>query len=152
MADPKTPDTITYVPGPDDPVHTVWRGIRFVANVPQEVADPKMVKAAKGNRHFLVNGERSPDTEAPEPTTPQQYRAWAVRWFNECDGIDALLTRWGKERGMRDNCEIGYDDYKVMRPLLDPIFEQKRNAENVRNIDLQHKMMAHGLTILEWRV
>jgi hypothetical protein len=146
----KDADELTYVPGPDDPAQTRWRGFTFQANVPRKIDSAEMLEAARGNPHFRVNGEK-PAPSKVEPTTTNQYRGWAIKWVRECKSLDDLIGRWASERSLRDKCEVGDDDLRQMRPFIDPAFENMMKAEGLRPMDVSALLLRHGLASLEWR-
>ena len=118
-------EQITYLPGPDDPSTTKWRGYLFQANVPKTVAVPEMIEQARGNKFFHV-GPFDPAKDSvkvvpsEKPTTPEQYRSYAVEWFKRVKTLDEFDTRWMAEEVLREKCGVGTDDIDYLMSLIQP--------------------------------
>jgi len=140
-------ETVTYLPGPDDPVQTKFAGHVFTANVPKTIAgdhdaDPKtaayrsaqLIETAKKNRFFKVgefNASRDGVAveEQNKPQTAEQYRAHAVAWLKTVDSVEKLDTKWIDEEPLRQQCEVGYDDIEYLRSLFVPKREELRKRD-----------------------
>lgn len=81
---------ITYIPlDPGDPSTTVWNGLVFKANVPNEIDgshyfDAEMIERARGNPWFSVDGD------------PPYKRAVPTVGVVPPPGVDAVLDELGQ--------------------------------------------------------
>jgi hypothetical protein len=79
-------ETVTYLPGREDPPQVKWQGRIFRANTPKTVTDARLIEMARANRFFKV-GPFDPSKDAvptveqlSAPNLPDQYRAHALRF------------------------------------------------------------------------
>lgn len=144
------PVRVTYTPLDEgDPVVVTWNGIKFQANVPIELSpsqtvlqtiilkdeDPdgiirskpvdkkvSMIELAKLNPHFRVEGfTQAKRTDPSSPRTPEEYKAYAVRWINTSTQHNEMDRRWTAERGMREALGCGED----LLEEISSLFERK---------------------------
>lgn len=120
---------ITYRPREGDPATTVWNKLTFEANKPRTVSNPDVIKAARGNPWFEVDGEKAPEKKAGPPKTSEEYRAHAVAWIKDADTVKAMVERWDQEETLRRDCEVGGDDLGYIAQFYDPKLEALKQAE-----------------------
>lgn len=147
-------EKVTYTPGPEGPMETVWMGHKFKAHVPHEVKNAALVEKARANKFFHV-GEFDPQQHAyrevvAEPKSAEAYRAWAVNWakgiwLDPKGTIDDMCERWANEARMRNRLEVGFDDFHYMSSLFQPMVDElvrrsdeprKKRDELLRNREL----------------
>lgn len=125
---------ITYVPGREDPVTVTWARLDFEANKPRTVNDPRLIERAKGNPWFKVEGEKQAekgfDPANDKPVNSNQYRAYAITWFNVVNKSAELKRRWSAEEDLRVVCEVGQDDLDYIARFYDQRLEQLTKMEN----------------------
>lgn len=130
---------ITYVPQHDgDPYETVWNRHRFKANVPTEIRDVRnglsaaeMLKLAKTNRWFTVEGAPKEKKSEVLPSTPEHYRAFAANWIRAAESSSALVKRWDSEKELREDCGCGPDDEEFISTLFNPKKAELLKAEKL---------------------
>ncbi len=122
-----TSEQVTYLPGPEDPVSTKWRGITFMANVPKTVTNQDLIEQAKRNRHFKVgpfdpNRDAVKTREVPKaPKTAEQYRAHAIAWAKTMETVHDFDARWASEEMLRIDCGMGTEDLDLLNSVIGPI-------------------------------
>lgn len=72
-----------------DPAMTIFRGVRFKANVPVKVSDKELILSAKANPWFSVDGEQAERPETPPPREPDEQEARSADWINPGDEVEA---------------------------------------------------------------
>lgn len=147
-----------------DPIETTVAGIRFVANVPVDVSGIKVVQTvikewldAEGNPrsrgvekqvpladvlasnpYFQVDGKAAvekPKAGRPRtPTTADEYRAHALRWFPQMESSKQLGERWESEKPLREKLGVtdDGDEVKFLRPFYEGRFHELRQAEKAK--------------------
>lgn len=130
-------ETVTYLPGPEDPPQVKWAGYIFRANTPRTVTNAELIEKARGNKHFKVGAfDPSRDgveamEQSPGPKTSDQYRAHAVAWLKKMESVDELDRKWASEEVLRIDCEVGADDIDFLRDLFNPKRAELRKREMV---------------------
>jgi len=150
----ETVDEITYHPGEGDPARTKWNGLEFKAYVPvkvsakhtvavpirEEIKQPDgsiitraverripMLELARQNHKFSVNGE-APFMHkmgaARVPTTPDEYRGYAISWIAASTAASAMDARWEAEETLREKCGVEDTDIAYLRPFFEARREQ----------------------------
>lgn len=167
-AEPVT-ETITYTPGPMDPVTVKWGGHVFQANVPKEITghaegtsreqlNHSLIESARTNRHFMVGGERKKRDAIAEPQTPEEYRAYCIAWLKEIgrDGnpviqtTEQLISRFARDRDLQKACEVGHDDYTYIATLFMPKLHELQRAEELSDPQVATIWVNHGVNQLPW--
>lgn len=122
---------ITYRPKEGDPVNTTWHRIRFVGNVPRPVTDQAIIRLAKTNPWFEVEGhERAKEALPPDvPKTPEQYRAHANAWIKNARTAGEMRQLLKEEAGLRDACGVGSDDMDLIMVYYEPKYSELKKAE-----------------------
>jgi hypothetical protein len=162
-AEPVT-ETITYVPGPLDPVTIKWAGHTFAANVPKEItghatgserekANLNLIESARTNKHFTVGNAKPKRDAASLPTTADGYKAYMVGWLKDDPAIettDQLIGRFAKESPLREACEVGHDDYQYLSTLFMPKLYELAKADELSKEQLAALWINHGINQLPW--
>lgn len=147
-------DEITYCPGDGDPARTTWNGLEFKSHIPTRVSKKHtilvpmpteitaadgsvltrhvekrvpMAHFAKGNPHFMVNGDAPAarvNARARTPETPDEYRGYAMRWIAGSTEASAMDVRWSQESVLRNLCGVNDQDIAYLRPF----FEARRDT------------------------
>jgi hypothetical protein len=142
-------DEITYFPSDGDPIRTTWNGVKFNAHIPVKIARKHtvqvpervetqladgtivsrtvekripMVELALGNCRFGVNGNppaAREEAKAKTPETPDEYRAYAMRWIASATEPGAMDARWVAEQTLRDKCGCDDADVRYLRPFFE---------------------------------
>lgn len=150
-------ETITYMPGTEDPVSTKFFGHTFHANVPKIVTNAELIKKLREHPNpFFKLGQFNPETDhAPpegftgEPKTAEQYRAHAVTWIKKCKDIEDLAKTWVAEQRVREMCDFGTDDYAWLGTIFIPtMHELARKADMGRDDDLKKLWARYGVFAL----
>jgi hypothetical protein len=162
IADPVT-ETLTYVPGPNDPVQVVWGGHTFKANVPKEITghatgtereklNATIIDSARRNRHFVVGSGRPKRDPARDPTTPEEYRGYFAEWLKQpgFDHAEDLIARFAKDRDLQTACGVGTDDYDFMRDLFMPKLHELSKVDEMNDNQLASVWMRHGYMTTPW--
>ena len=152
-------DKITYIPGPQDPVETTVggdgtldadgnpTGIRFKANIPQQIArnvtsmvlirDERenadgmivsrsverrvpLVDLLRDNPCFSINDEPPRVREVGGnrlPTDPDQYRGYAYDWIGRESNERNLRLRWQGEEAIRNRLGVTVEDMRQLIPF-----------------------------------
>lgn len=128
---PSDATMVTYVPRFDgDPANTEVHGLKFKANVPRPISDPRVIEMAKGNPWFTVGSEKpAPLPTVGKPTSDVQYRQYAVAWVQNSKSSEEMTKRWDAEEELRTDCGVGSDDIEYVRAFFDPKFEKLKRAE-----------------------
>ena len=128
---------VTYNPKhAGDPVETEWDGRSFKAGKPvtldgREKQHKDFIERARANPWFDVDGESATQRQvSDEPTTAEEYRAYAIDWITRAKSSRELEGRWRNERDMRENLGWGSDDQSLIDPILDPRLENLKASEN----------------------
>lgn len=174
MARPKTPDealpliesvteTITYVPGPGGPASTMWGGITFQANVPQELTghpdgngrerlNYQMIETAKTSKGFVLGNAKRAKAPDALPTTAEQYRAYMVAWLKDTqlDHVDDLIARFARDRELQAACEVGTDDYAYLGTLFMPRLHQLAKMDEMNDLAVASAWARAGFNVLPW--
>jgi hypothetical protein len=141
-------EQVTYLPQPGDPASVEWGGKKFHANTPQtlkahaegnppERAAHDLIEKARKNKYFKVgnfNAKKDSvevDEQPSLPRTPEQYRAWAVQWFQKVGSVEELDRRWQGEEKLRQDCGVGTDDLDYLRDLYEPRRYELRKAGSI---------------------
>lgn len=126
-ADKPVSESVTYLPGPEDPPQVTWMRHVFHAHIPKQVTNEALIEKARTNKFFKVGefvAERDATTKlepTPTPKTPEQYRAWVVGWAKTMTSTAALDARWMEEEGLRQECEVGTDDLDYLHGIVGPM-------------------------------
>jgi hypothetical protein len=139
-------ETVTYLPGKEDPPETKWGSITFHANVPKEInahaegtpherAMHAIIERARSNKFFHVGEFDAAKAVAVRekvtpPKTSEQYRAWVVGWLPGVSSVGELDHKWMSEEGLRIACEVGADDIDFLNTLIAP----KRHELSKRDV------------------
>ena len=125
--------SVVYTPQDGDPVSTEWWGIKFQANVPVDLDErkyPEMMESIKGNPYFDIKGnEKKRGAKASAPTTPAEYKTYAIAWVLEAASTDEVSSRWDKEKALRSKVGWGSDDDDGIRPIIQPHIDALKEAE-----------------------
>lgn len=162
LIEPAT-ETITYVPGPMDPVTAKWCGHTFHANVPKEItgrADGSerdrlnlhLIERARESKFWSV-GNAKPKREAVGmPTTAEQYRAYMVDWLKDpaIEHVEQLIARFAQDRNLRTACEVGSDDYAYLSTLFLPKLHELTHADELNQPQVAAIWISHGFNELPW--
>lgn len=162
LAEPIT-ETITYVPGPMDPVSVKWCGLTFQANMPKEITGcsegtereklyMQLIESARQNKHFRVGNERPKRDPSALPETSEQYRAYLVDWLKSpgIDHADDLIARFAKDRELQLACEVGADDYAWIATLFMPKLHELAKADELTEGQVATIWINHGYNQLPW--
>ena len=144
-----------------DPISTVVAGILFKAGQPVDIAGVQVeslkveqsenekgeiVNRSKAcrvtlasilekNPYFSIDGKPAPAKAAlgrpRTPKTPEEYRAYAIRWFTGAESTVALSDRWKAEAVMREKLGVHDDgeDVAYLRPFYEGRFHELQQAE-----------------------
>jgi hypothetical protein len=130
--------TAAYTPRVDgDPAVTIFRGIRFRANVPVDVPDT-VADVLKTNPWFAVNGKKPVDMAASgRPKTDIEYRRWFSVWITKVRSSEELIARWKAEEELRGECGVGTDDLDFMAPIYNATLEtlQKQEKDSLAAVE-----------------
>lgn len=89
-----------------------------------------VLDALRTNPWFEVEGVSPAPVAArgrpPRPTTPEQYRSYALEWFGRALTTVALSKRWEDEQGLREKIGMSEDGDEIR--YLTPFFEQRMDA------------------------
>lgn len=122
---------VTYRPKDGDPISTTWHGIKFHGNIPRLVADQSIIRMAKTNPWFEVEGhERAKHVVLPDvPKTSEQYRAHANAWIKNATTAGEMRQTLKEEAGLRDACGVGSDDMDLIMVYYEPKYSELKKAE-----------------------
>jgi hypothetical protein len=161
-AEPVT-ETITYVPGPLDPVTVKWCGHVFQANVGKEIVghaegtereklNHQLITSARDNKHFMVGDAKPKRDRDTLPKTASEYRAYAVAWLKDpnIEHADQLIARFAKDRDLRTACEVGSDDYAWIATLFMPKLHELARADELTEPQVATMWINHGINELPW--
>lgn len=161
-AEPVT-ETITYVPGPMDPVTVKWGGHVFQANVPKEITghaegnsrdqlNHSLIESARTNRHFTIGGERKKRDPLREPANADEYRKYCVDWLKDpaIATTDDLIARFARDRDLQKACEVGHDDYSYIATLFMPKLHELQRADELTDPQVATIWVNHGINQLPW--
>ena len=89
------------------------------------------------NPYFSVDGKAAPEAPAKkagrpkQPTTPEEYRVYALRWFEATKDVADLEHRWKAEAEMREKIGVhdDGDDVSYLRPFYEGRHLALRQAE-----------------------
>lgn len=158
-------DTITYIPGNGDPAAVKWGGHTFHANVPKDIKgnpdgsdreqlNHQLIEAARTNPVFRLGSEKGPRRVKGHgtPKSADEYRRYFVGWFNDAniDSAEALISRFAKDRELQAACEVGTDDYAVIRDLFMPKLSDLAKADELSNEQVAGLWLNHGYNQLPW--
>ncbi len=151
-----TSEQVTYVPGPDDPSTVKWAGHVFHANVPKPVINKTLIEAARGNKFFRVGAFSPSDVGTTEkavlPKTSNDYRAHVVAWLKRVESADEFMTQWARDAPMREDCEVGLDDYDYLGSLMAPRLAELAKIDGLNELQLAKMWTRHGVNQVPWRV
>lgn len=155
-------ETLTYVPGKDDPAHVVWGGHTFHANIPVELTghaegtsreqlNHKLIESARGNKHFLVGDQKRRRETASIPRTAEEYRAHAIEWLKKpFEHAEDLIAKLAQERPLQAGCEVGTDDFEYLGSLFMPKLHELTKADELNEHQVASIWMRHGYNVLPW--
>jgi hypothetical protein len=156
-------ETITYVPGPGGPASTMWGGITFQANVPQELTghpdgngrerlNYHMIETAKTSKGFVLGNAKRVKSPDALPTTAEQYRAYLVGWLGDpsIQHVDELIARFARDRELQAACEVGTDDYSYLSTLFMPRLHQLAKMDEMNELQVATAWARQGFNVLPW--
>lgn len=156
-------ETITYTPGPLDPVTVKWCGHTFQANVGKEITgradgtereklNYHMIERARENKHFAVGNARPKRDPMELPKTPEGYRAYMVAWLKDPDiqTTEQLIARFAKDRDLQITCEVGHDDYAYLGTLFQPRLHELARGDELTEPQVAALWINHGIMQLPW--
>lgn len=155
-------ESITYVPGPMDPVQVTWAGHVFHANVAKEVRghaagtdreklNATLIESARTNPRFLVGNAKPKRDAAKEPTTAEEYRGYFVEWLKmPFDHAEDLIARIAKDRELQIGCGVGTDDYDYMQTLFMPKLHELAKRDELNGVQLSAVWIRYGYNMLPW--
>ncbi len=116
-----------------DPSVTEWHGFVFEANKPTSVPDGHaLVGLVEGNPWFSSGGKRKKKQgPSDDPTTPEEYRAYAIKWINESTSSGAMTSRWDNEEPMRRSVGWGSDDDDAIAQIFQPKLDELKKSERL---------------------
>jgi hypothetical protein len=157
-------ETITYVPGPMDPVHTKWCGHTFQANVPKEITghaegtererlNMHLIERARENKHFTVGSGRPARRERNAlPKTADEYKAYMIEWVKDpsIDHAAGLIARFTRDRDLQAACEVGSDDFAYLGTLFMPKLHELARADELTEGQVAQLWVNAGFNQLPW--
>lgn len=160
-------ETLTYIPGPSDPVQVTWGGHTFKANVPKEVRgwaagtereklNAIVIESARGNRHFIVGNAKPKRDPVKDPETPEEYRGYFTEWlkspaFSAPDThAEDLISRFAKDRELQAACGVGSDDYEFMQALFVPKLHELAKSDELTEPQVASLWMRFGYNVTPW--
>lgn len=156
-------ETITYLPGEGDKPFAIWCGHKFDANVPKEIKghaagtqqeklNAHLIERARDNKHFRVGNAKAKRDPVKTPTTPEEYRAYAVEWIKDpaIQHADDLIGRLAKDRELRTVCEVGSDDYAWLSTLFMPKLHELSKGDELTDGQVAALWVQHGFNELPW--
>jgi len=156
-------ETITYTPGPQDPVSIKWCGHTFQANVPKEITGNSegsdrdklnfhLIERARENKHFRVGSGRSRREEKSLPKTAEEYRAYMIDWIKDpsIEHADQLIARFARDRELQVSCEVGADDYAYLSTLFMPRLHDLAKGDELTEGQVASIWINHGVNQLPW--
>ena len=156
-------ESITYIPGPMDPVTVKWCGHTFQANVPKEITgnaegsdrdklNMLLIERARENKHFMVGNARPKRNAMAEPKTAEEYRAYMVGWMQDSaiQHADQMIARFARDRELQLACEVGSDDYSYLGTLFMPRLSDLARADELSEGQIASLWINHGVNQLPW--
>lgn len=156
-------ETITYIPGPMDPVYTTWCGHKFEANIPKEIRgnaagtereklNATLIERARDNKSFRVGNAKPRRDPAKDPTTAEEYRHYIVEWMKSTafDHAEDLIVRFAKDRDLQHLCGVGTDDYEFIGTLFMPKLHELAKRDELSEPQLGAVWLRHGFNQLPW--
>jgi hypothetical protein len=149
---------------PADPVETTFAKILFRANEPVEVADTVTVqqlvvekretpegetrskgremqvplyRVLAGNPWFEIDGvksERQKPATHRVPTSPDEYRGYAIAWIAASTSAVTMDKRWIAEDNLRRACGVSADDMAYVMPFFEAKREECADVESRRRV------------------
>lgn len=156
-------ETVTYVPGPMDPVRITWCGHTFEANISKEIKghaggtereklNASLIERARENKHFRVGNAKAKRDPAKDPATAEEYRFYIVEWLKlpSFDHAEDLIARFSKERDLRQVCGVGTDDYDFIGNLFMPKLHELAKRDELTEPQLGAVWLRYGFNQLPW--
>jgi len=130
-----------------DPREMLFGGLKFVADVPQEVSYSRTIKqlhreeretpdgirtrareldvplpdVLRGNPWFEIDGVKAERTKPMTrvPDTADEYRGYCINWITVSMSADSMDKRWVGEEGLRQRCGVSPTEIAYLRPFFD---------------------------------
>jgi hypothetical protein len=160
-------ETVTYVPGPMDPVIVTWCGHKFEANVSKEIKghaggtdreklNANLIESARNNRLFRIGNEKPKRNALKDPATAEEYRIYMVEWLQAPDlnspstHAEDLIARFAKDRELQVKCGVGTDDYEYLGTLFMPKLHQLAKRDELNDTQIGSVWLRYGFNTLPW--